>query len=391
MHRIDGPGHQAGQFTEGDPGTGTPATTVTADWLNAVQEEIVYVIETAGLTLVKADNTQLEQAIVAKLAAGGLTNQLMNGAMRIWQRGTSFTTGVGLPEYTADRWRADPGDSGQATISRQAHTVGQTDVVPGTRYFLRYNQTTGSSGGVVTNLQQRLESTEHLQGLVVTVSAYLKADAGTTVTPYITQNFGSGGSGPVVTPGTAWSVTTSWQRFTWTITVPSTNGKTIGTEPYTAFELRFTDSWTGQIDVDNVQVVVASGAVPYQNRDLSLELALCQRYFAKSYNLEDPPGTVTNDGACATHESGGATVEGFQGMLPMRMNGGGASGQLPTVKWYSPATGTVDRIEWPIATDRIVSAELGVSDSMHGYPECSSSPGAGENQGLGHWTAEQEL
>lgn len=59
MHRIDGSGHVANQFSEGDPSTGTPATQVTDEWLNAVQEEIVNVIEEGGDSLDKGDNTQL--------------------------------------------------------------------------------------------------------------------------------------------------------------------------------------------------------------------------------------------------------------------------------------------------------------------------------------------
>lgn len=64
MHRIDGPGATIeGRFTEGDPITGVPATTVTGDWLNALQDEIVNVIEGAGAALDKEDDTQLRDAI----------------------------------------------------------------------------------------------------------------------------------------------------------------------------------------------------------------------------------------------------------------------------------------------------------------------------------------
>jgi len=75
MHRIDGAGATIDNlFTEGDPTTGVPATTVTGAWLNAIQEEIAHVVETAGLTLAKLDNTQLHAAIVALIAQGqGLT------------------------------------------------------------------------------------------------------------------------------------------------------------------------------------------------------------------------------------------------------------------------------------------------------------------------------
>lgn len=66
MHRIDGPGAAPGNlFTEGNPNTGVPATTVTDDWMNAVQEELVQVITDAGIALSKPDNTQLADAIAA--------------------------------------------------------------------------------------------------------------------------------------------------------------------------------------------------------------------------------------------------------------------------------------------------------------------------------------
>ena len=64
MHRVDGSGHVAGMFTEGDPGLGVAPTQVTDDWLNAVQEEIVAVITGTGASLIKADNTQLYDAIL---------------------------------------------------------------------------------------------------------------------------------------------------------------------------------------------------------------------------------------------------------------------------------------------------------------------------------------
>lgn len=67
MHRIDTstatPDHK---FTEGDPTVPVAATTVSAAWLNAVQEELVATITKAGLELEKSDNGQLAAAI-AKL------------------------------------------------------------------------------------------------------------------------------------------------------------------------------------------------------------------------------------------------------------------------------------------------------------------------------------
>lgn len=70
MHRIDGPAAApGGHFTEGDPNVGTPATVVTDDWANAVQEEIASVIEGSGAALSKPNNSQLLTAIKSLMNA----------------------------------------------------------------------------------------------------------------------------------------------------------------------------------------------------------------------------------------------------------------------------------------------------------------------------------
>lgn len=72
MHRIDGAGFAAGNlFTEGNPSLGVPATVVTDDWANDVQEEIVNVILDQGIALVKGTQTQLLSAIKSLIALGG--------------------------------------------------------------------------------------------------------------------------------------------------------------------------------------------------------------------------------------------------------------------------------------------------------------------------------
>ncbi|MEV3830225.1 hypothetical protein RI534_13390 [Aeromonas allosaccharophila] len=70
MHRIDTSTAQkdkfgAGKngFTAGNPQTGVPPTEVSADILDALQEEICAVVEVAGLSLDKENNSQLLSAI----------------------------------------------------------------------------------------------------------------------------------------------------------------------------------------------------------------------------------------------------------------------------------------------------------------------------------------
>jgi hypothetical protein len=58
----------------------------------------------------------------------GYRNKLINGNFDIWQRGTSFTIAAGEFGYTADRWIISNTTNQSVTISRQAMTLGQTDV-----------------------------------------------------------------------------------------------------------------------------------------------------------------------------------------------------------------------------------------------------------------------
>lgn len=72
MHRIDAPGATAQNlFTEGNPAQGIPATEVSDDWLNDVQEELATVIEDAGITLVKGTQDQLKAAILSMIGGSG--------------------------------------------------------------------------------------------------------------------------------------------------------------------------------------------------------------------------------------------------------------------------------------------------------------------------------
>jgi len=70
MHRIDSAGSTAGgQWTAGNPATGTPATELSADWMNAIQEELIAILTEAGVTPTKASNSQVVAAIIAIIDA----------------------------------------------------------------------------------------------------------------------------------------------------------------------------------------------------------------------------------------------------------------------------------------------------------------------------------
>ena len=74
MHRVDHstaksvrpaiqPAGTPGYFGDGDASMGDPPTILTADYMNALQEELVAAVLAANLTLTKSTNSQLAQAI----------------------------------------------------------------------------------------------------------------------------------------------------------------------------------------------------------------------------------------------------------------------------------------------------------------------------------------
>jgi len=71
MHRTDAPGNDNNLYTEGNPSQGIPATEVSDDWLNDVQEELCNFIESMNIALVKGDQEQLGDAIRQLVGEGG--------------------------------------------------------------------------------------------------------------------------------------------------------------------------------------------------------------------------------------------------------------------------------------------------------------------------------
>ena len=59
----------SGEWTEGNPGAGLPATLLKSDWLTTIQRELVNVVLGGGLTLNPNDDSQLFKAIQALQAA----------------------------------------------------------------------------------------------------------------------------------------------------------------------------------------------------------------------------------------------------------------------------------------------------------------------------------
>lgn len=134
MHRIEGENNINGMFTDGPPGT-----IVASDWLNAVQEEICYVITQSGdlpfqtvsdtkhqlyTSIGKQINTSLTTNVypLTNELFGRDENAIINGGMSIWQRGTSFVA-IATAAFSADRWIYLKNGTMVHTISQEAGSL----------------------------------------------------------------------------------------------------------------------------------------------------------------------------------------------------------------------------------------------------------------------------
>lgn len=224
-----------------------------------------------------ARTTNLDE-VNAAYSAGALSNRnlIINGAMQVAQRGTSFTAnGYGL-----DRWSVDTYGSGTSK------TVTQDSNAPsGFANSLKY-----VNGGVAESAYyfiQKIErkNFERLSGQTITASFYIKGSQTLNGVPwYITVNGDSTGNDEVHT-GT-YDITTSWQRVTFTVALGDFSGYTITESGFMEFlPLIAAGSYPNipanmTINITGVQLEVGDTATPFEHRSYSDQLQSCQRYYS---------------------------------------------------------------------------------------------------------------
>ena len=281
----------------------------------------------ASLTSVNAVNT-------------GRKNILINGDMGVAQRGTQ--TGVTGSQYLAcDRWQMNMGDAGTWSYSQD------TDVPAGQGFThsLKMDCTTADAAvasGSYMRLQYRPESqdlkqlgwgTSNAQPLVM--SFWIKFDnlTGDFCTDVlslsnsnnrsVSQKFTYGSAGvwqkcvftiPADTGGNILEVDNNGQTyFQWLFQVGSdlTSG-TLNTDWATRVNanraagqtLQAGSNTSNNIYLTGCQLELGSVATDFEYRSYGEELALCQRYFEKSF----ADGVAPNNGANTTTQCTGATL-----------------------------------------------------------------------------------
>lgn len=228
-------------------------------------------------------------------APTGFRNWVINGDMRINQRGASSYTSVG---YALDRW-AFGFVNGTRTVTQAALADADRTAVgdEGCTYALQYAAVGGTATTDFDQLYQRVEGVHQLSGKTVTLSFKAKRTAGAgNLAIELTQVFGTGGSPSAAVTGIGAqqvSITGTAAKYSATIAIPSVAGTTVGTNgddclqvgiwlsAGSSFNARSGSlgNQTITAQIWDVQLEVGSASTPFERRPLAVELPLCRRYY----------------------------------------------------------------------------------------------------------------
>jgi len=216
---------------------------------------------------------------------GGRRNLIINGAMEVWQRGTSFS---GSFLYSADRWQVDNTPDGTADQS--------TDSPDDFEYSLKVDPT---SGNAVIRQAIELPSAgkggRFRSGQTFTLSFWIKSDnAGEAINIFIASATGVLGTTTTHVNDTSTGLTTNttWTKYTYTYTQASNVGGSdtcYNIVPYVATP-------SGAVYFTGIQLELGDTATPFEHRFYAEELALCQRYYNTDFAIQyDTIGSPYND------------------------------------------------------------------------------------------------
>jgi hypothetical protein len=218
------------------------------------------------------------------------SNPVINSALNTWQRGTSISIAASsVSQYSADRWYTGTGASQAATVSRQV--TGDTTNLPFIQYCARVQRNSGQTGTADYGIFQSFETINSIPfaGKTVTYSFYARAGANFSATSNALrarvytgtgtdQNLLSSYTGLQIPIDSTATLTTTWQRFTYTGTLSaSATELTVGLY----YAPTGTASTNDYFEMTGVQIDVGSVALPFRTAGVSYqeELAMCQRYY----------------------------------------------------------------------------------------------------------------
>jgi hypothetical protein len=212
-------------------------------------------------------------------------NYIINGAFDVWQRGDGPFNIAGAnanARYTADRWFVLPSGGTGATTKEvftpnELASIGFGDA----KNYLKINCTINDDN---YGISQRIEDVRTLAGQSVTLSFWAKGTnpAGGNYTVGLQQFF----TGSTVNSFQPLTISSSWQRYSFTFTLGTTAGRTITDSNYLNATIFSPDTTTApwELNLWGVQLEAGSVATPFKRHapSLGLEKDACRRFAYQS-------------------------------------------------------------------------------------------------------------
>ena len=233
------------------------------------------------MALTDIDGQRLGDSVADKL---GDRNLIINGAMNVWQRGTSQTTSG---SYGADRF----------WMSSASSAARSTDAPAGFTYSTKLTHSASDmSMGQPIELPATGKQGQLVAGTTVTLTYYAKVDSGTeaigTAINFRDSKF-SGTNEVAFTSSNANATwTTTWTRYEHQFTVPTV----AGTNVLAGLEIT---GISKDAYVTGVQLEVGNTATPFQHEPYAKTLAKCMRYYQKYTSSLNGFG-ISGAGYCET-------------------------------------------------------------------------------------------
>ena len=313
----------------GDVGIGTATPTAK---LHVDGDARITGIVTVGTGSLTIDGDEGTINGVVHPTSGALSNRnlIINGAMKVAQRGATIT-GIGVDDYTCcDRFKHFASVSGQAgrLTASQENITDLAGFNKALKLQVTTTETPGSTESYGLNTRLELQDIKGLNigsssSIPLTLSFYAKAPTGNGVFCAGIMMPGGGTYIEEVTIGTSWSrheinipaTTTSAHATTNTtdnhsgmevqITLmagSSRNGHAGNTwetgtnDRATSNQSNFFSSTSNNLWITGVQLERGEKATPFEHRSYDDELDRCYRYYQNSFGLGNVPGTSTDLG-----------------------------------------------------------------------------------------------
>lgn len=315
-------------------------------------------------------------------------NWLINGGFDFWQRNTSFSSSG----YTADRfWIQFVSDT--PTVSRVS------DTSFGTPYALSIATTTGTTTGSVLRSPIESVTVRQMAGKFFTLSCYVKRNAGFNAGNIaFGVEWGTGNN--EANPSGGYNLTkevpydflnaSTYVFVSHTFYVPATATSMSTFLGFYASSVNGTPPSGSQVIFKNMMLNEGPVAAPFERAGGSIggELALCQRYYERSYDIDVATGAQNANGnvSCRVTSSGNTTTVSGSTFRVTKF-------KIPTVTIWSgsnstPTSGKISLDGGSDAAGTAAASGIGTNGFIRVQGNTSLSDA---NTYLYGWTADAEI